>query len=118
MTAIKAKRKYSDLKIEDFLHESEDSMQSNDSVFDLHRESVTPREPKAVPKTPMKVSGKPAKIIDLSNDDGLYDFQIKEPEPGTKPKAPKPINPYAISQVEKKTTYTTNQLRDVHQKRL
>jgi hypothetical protein len=118
MTAIKGTRKHSDLKIEDFLHESEDSMQSNDSVFDLHKESVTPREPKPVPKTPMKVSGKAAKIIDLSNDDGLYDFQIKEPEPGTKPKAPKPINPYSVSQVEKKTTFTTNQLRDVHQKRL
>jgi hypothetical protein len=118
MTAIKGTRKHSDLKIEDFLHESEDSMQSNDSVFDLHKESVTPREPKPVPNTPLKVSGKAAKIIDLSNDDGLYDFQIKEPEPGTKPKAPKPINPYAVSQVEKKTTFTTNQLRDVHQKRL
>jgi hypothetical protein len=74
MTAIKPLRKRSDLKIEDFLHDSEDSMQSNDSVFDLHKESVTPREAKAVPKTPMKTAGKPAKIIDLSNDDGLYDF--------------------------------------------
>lgn len=73
MTAIKAQRKHSDLKIEDFLHESEDSMQSNDSVYDLHRESVTPRESKT-PKAPVKVSAKAAKIIDLSNDDGLYDI--------------------------------------------
>ena len=74
MTAIRPTRKHSDLKIEDFLHDSEDSIQSNDSVYDLHKESVTPRESKVVPKAPMKVSGKAAKIIDLSNDDGLYDF--------------------------------------------
>lgn len=113
MTAIKATRKQSDLKLEDFLHESEDSIQSSESQYDLHKESVTPRESKT-PKAPIKVSAKASKIIDLSNDDGLSDFQIKEPDPSAKPKPPKPINPYAISQVEKKTTYSTNQLKDVH----
>ena len=97
MTAFKATRKHSDLKLEDFLHESEDSIQSVESVYDLHKESVTPREQSKVPNTPKKVSAKAANIIDLSNDDGLYDFQIKEPDPNAKPKPPKPINPYSIS---------------------
>jgi histidinol-phosphate aminotransferase len=39
-------------------------------------------------------------------------------DPATKPKPPKPINPYAISQVEKKTTFTTNELREFAKKTL
>lgn len=31
---------------------------------------------------------------------------------------PKPYNPYLISEVEKKITYTSNQLKDIHQKKL
>lgn len=38
MTGIKPTRKHSDLKLEDFLHESEDSIQSNESMYDLHKE--------------------------------------------------------------------------------
>jgi|LakMenEpi03Aug12_release.lakeMendotaPanAssembly.Ray.scaffolds.fasta_scaffold596671_2 hypothetical protein len=68
-------------------------MQSNESVYDLNKES--PRD--KVPKAPQKISSKAAKIIDLTNEDGLNDFLIKEVDPTAKPKPPKPINPYAIS---------------------
>ena len=107
-----------DVKMEDFLRESEDSLQSTDSLFDLNKETIARPEP----KTPAKAqTATKAKVIDLSNDETLYDFQIKEQaaaDPFAKPKPPKPVNPYAISHVEKKTTFTTNELRDVHQKRL
>lgn len=96
--------------MEDFLRESQESLHSNDSVFDLNKETIARPEP----KTPAQKQAKPSKIIDLTNDESLYDFQIKEVDPNAKPKPPAPINPYAISQVEKKTTFTTNELRDVH----
>lgn len=31
---------------------------------------------------------------------------------------PKPYNPYLVSEVDKKTSYTSNQLKDIHQKKL
>ena len=31
---------------------------------------------------------------------------------------PKPYNPYLLAEVEKKIQYTSNQLKDIHQKRL
>jgi hypothetical protein len=81
------------MKVEDFLNETEESLESNDSLLDLNK----PQEKQSIPKAPNKTSGKAAKIIDLSKDEGLYDFQIKEVDPNTKPKAPKPINPYGLS---------------------
>ncbi len=35
-----------DMKMEDFLRESQDSLHSNDSVFDLNKETIARPEPK------------------------------------------------------------------------
>jgi hypothetical protein len=36
----------------------------------------------------------------------------------TKKVVPKPYNPYLLSEVDKKTSYTSTQLKDIHQKKL
>jgi hypothetical protein len=55
---------------EDFLKDTEDSIESSDSILDISK-----TYPKSPPKTPIKTPAKTIKIIDLSATD-VFDRQI------------------------------------------
>lgn len=57
---------------EDFLKDTDDSIESSDSILDISKSKTYPKSP---PKTPIKTPAKTIKIIDLSATD-VFDRQI------------------------------------------